>query len=196
MSTKRFIAIAALALVPALAAAGETFQIDASHSSVGFGVKHMVVSTVRGAFAEYEGTADVDMDDFANSSVEVTIKAASIDTRQGDRDEHLRSADFFDVENHPEITFRTTAIEREGDDLVAVGDLTMRGITKSVRMPIEVNGPVQDPWGNTRLGVSGRLSIDRTEFGLTYNRALEAGGLVVGKEVDIEIDVELVKQGG
>ena len=179
-----------------LLSAGETFSIDASHSNVGFGVKHLVVSTVKGAFAEYEGSAEVDMEDFANSSVEVLIKAASIDTRQNDRDEHLRSADFFDVENHPEITFRSTSIERDGDDLVAVGDLTIRGNTKSVRMPIEVNGPVTDPWGNFRLGVSGRVTIDRTEFGLTYSRALETGGLVVGKDVEIEIDVELVKQAG
>ncbi len=196
MKTARIAAIAVLALAPAIATAAETFQIDASHSNVGFGVKHMVVATVRGAFSEYEGSATVDLGDLTNSSVEVSIKTASIDTRQADRDQHLRSADFFDAENHPEMTFRSTSIERDGDDLVAVGDLTIRDVTRSVRMPIEVSGPIQDPWGNTRLGVSGSLTIDRTEFGLTWNQALETGGLVVAKDVEIEIDVELVKKGG
>ena len=185
-----------LALLPMAAIAGETFKVDAGHSSVGFAVTHMAVSKVRGAFLEYSGSADVDLESLTASSVEVTIAAASVDTRQADRDEHLRSADFFDVESHPEIRFVSTSIEETDAGLVAVGDLTIRDVTQSVRMPIEVSGPIVDPWGNTRMGVSGRLTIDRTEFGLSYNRLLEAGGLVVGKEVDIQIDVELVKSGG
>jgi polyisoprenoid-binding protein YceI len=185
-----------VALAPALPVAAETFEIDSAHSRVGFAVKHMVVATVRGEFEAFEGAVDVDLEELTNSSVEVTIDATSVDTGEADRDEHLRSADFFDVANHPRLTFETTAIERDGDGLVAVGDLTIRGVTKPVRMPIEVAGPIQDPWGNTRLGVSGRLTIDRTDFGLNYNRALEAGGLVVGREVDVEIDVELIRRGG
>ncbi len=184
-----------IVLVSALPSAAESFDVDPSHSSVGFGVRHMVVSTVRGAFTEFEGAAEVDLEDLTRSSVEVSIQAASVDTRQEDRDKHLRSEDFFDVENHPEITFVSTSIERDGDGLVAVGELTIRGTSRSVRMPVEIAGPVEDPWGNTRLGVSGRLTIDRTDYGLNYNRALEAGGLVVAKEVEIEIDVELVKRG-
>lgn len=195
MKARSALLAALLVLGPALVAAAETYQIDNSHSHIGFGVKHMVVSIVRGSFTDYSGSAEVDLDDLSNSSVEVTIAASSVDTRQSDRDDHLRSEDFFDVANHPQIAFRSTSIEQDGDDLVAVGDLTIRGVTKSVRMPIEVSGPIEDPWGNTRLGVSGRLTIDRTDFGLNYNRALEAGGLVVGRDISIEIDVELLKGG-
>lgn len=192
MKTKRALLVTALALLPAVVQA-EKFQIDLGHSRVGFGVRHMAVSTVRGSFLEYSGSVEVDLESLANSSVEVTIVAASIDTRHEGRDNDLRDEAFFDVENYPEITFRSTSIEQEGDDLVAVGDLTIKGNTKSVHMPVEISGPIQDPWGNTRMGVSGRLTIDRTDFGLNYNRMLEVGGLVVGKEVEIEIDVELVK---
>lgn len=196
MRIRNLLAASTLCLAPLTAQAGETFQIDTVHSRLGFGVKHMAVSTVRGSFQDYSGSAEVDLDDLANSSVQVTIQAASVDTDNERRDADLRAEDFFDVEDHPEITFESTSIERQGDQLVVVGDLTIKGNTQSVRMPVEVAGPVQDPWGNQRLGVSGRLTIDRTEYGLTYNRLLEAGGLVVGKEVDIEIDVELMRPVG
>lgn len=194
MKTRAPMLLLMILTLPFLAQA-EEFQVDAGHSHVGFGVRHMAVSTVRGAFQEYSGSADVDLDNLANSSVELTIVAASIDTNQEGRDEDLRGEGFFDVENHPEITFSSTSIEQDGDALVVVGDLTIKGTTQSVRMPVELSGPIKDPWGNTRLGVSGRLTIDRTDFGLTYDRLLEAGGLVVGKEVKIEIDVELMRRG-
>ena len=183
-------------LSPLAARATETFEIDTGHSHIGFGVRHMAVSTVRGSFPEFSGSAQVDLENLKNSSVEVTIAAASVDTSHEGRDKDLRDEAFFDVENHPEITFRSTAVERRGEKLVVVGDLTIKGVTKSVRMPVEIAGPIEDPWGNTRLGVSGTLTIDRTDFGLNYNRLLEAGGLVVGKDVTIEIDIELMRGAG
>jgi polyisoprenoid-binding protein YceI len=180
-------------VAPLTAGAAETYQIDTSHSRIGFAVRHMMVSTVRGSFLEYTGSARVDLEDLTQSSVEVTIEAASVDTDHERRDGDLHGEEFFDVADHPRITFRSTAVEAAGDELVVVGDLTIKGNTKSVRIPVELTGPVEDPWGNERLGVSGSLSVERDDYGLTYNRVLEAGGLVVGNEVTIELDIELMR---
>jgi polyisoprenoid-binding protein YceI len=177
----------------ALPVAANEFEIDSVHSSVGFAVDHMVVSTVRGSFGGFGGTISLDSEDLTKSSVEVKIDAASIDTANEQRDEHLRSADFFDAENHPEITFKSGSIKKDGDRYVAVGNLTIRGNTRLVELPFTVKGPIDDPWGNRRIGVRIEpITIDRKEFGLTWSKALETGGLVVGDEVTIELAVAAV----
>ena len=173
-----------------------TWTLDASHSSAGFVVKHMMVSNVRGEFPEVEGTLNFDRANIANSSVNVTIKVASIATKDATRDGHLKGADFFDVETYPEITFHSTEFQKQSDDeLLVKGDLTIRGVTKEVVLKVE--GPTdehKDPWGGTRLGFSATTKINRKDFGLTWNVALETGGILVGENVTINIDAEFVKQ--
>ena len=174
----------------ALPVAANEFTIDSVHSSVGFAVDHMVVSTVRGSFGDFGGTIYLNDEDLTKSSVEVSIDAASIDTANEQRDTHLRSADFFDVENHPQITFISGSVKKVGDSYVAVGNLTIRGNTRLVELPFTVKGPIGDPWGNRRIGVQIEpITIDRKEFGLMWSKALETGGLVVGDEVTIELAV-------
>ncbi len=171
-------------------AAAQEFVMDTSHAHVGFGVKHFTVSTVRGVFNDYQATVDYDAEDPAESSVEVTIQAASIDTRHQRRDDHLRSEDFLDAENHPEITFSSTSVAETDGGFDVTGDLTIRGVTKEVVLPVEVLGPITDPLGLQRMGVSGELTIDRKEFGVAWNRTMETGGLFVGEEVTISIEGE------
>jgi polyisoprenoid-binding protein YceI len=171
-----------------------TWNLDTSHSSVEFAVKHMVISSTKGRFTDYDVDADVDLTNLANSKATVRINAASIDTRDEKRDGHLRSADFFDVENNPYITFVSKRLEpKGGDDYKIVGDLTIRGVTKEVVLDGEVTGPVKDPWGGTRVGLSANGKINRKQFGLNWNAALEAGGLLVGDDVKLNIDTELVQ---
>ncbi len=171
-----------------------TWNLDLSHSSVEFAVKHMVISSTKGRFAKYEVDATVDEQNLANSSATVRIDAASVDSRDEKRDAHLRSADFFDAENHPYITFTTKRLEpKGGDDYKLIGDLTIRGITKEVSLDGEVTGPVKDPWGGTRFGISAQGKVNRKDFGLTWNGVLEAGGLLVGDDVKLSIETELVK---
>ena len=177
----------------ALPVAANEFTIDSVHSSVGFSVDHMVVSTVRGSFGDFGGRIYLDGEDLTKSSVEVSIEAASIDTANEQRDDHLRSSDFFDVENHPKIVFKSGSIKKDGDRYVAVGNLTIRGNTRLVELPFAVKGPIDDPWGNRRIGVQiDPITIDRKEFGLMWSKALETGGLVVGDEVTIELAVAAV----
>jgi polyisoprenoid-binding protein YceI len=175
------------------ALAADTYTIDKAHSSVLFVVKHMVISKVKGEFNEYTGVIQYDEADVAKSSVEVTIKTASIGTRDEKRDGHLRSPDFFDAEKYPEITFKSKRIEKSEDGFVAVGDLTMRGVTKEIKIPFEITGFVTDPWGNTRMGVSAELKIDRQDYGISWSQKLDAGGLVVSDTVEIELEIEAVK---
>jgi polyisoprenoid-binding protein YceI len=170
------------------------WNLDTVHSSVEFSVRHMVIASVKGRFATFAVDANVDEANLANSSAIVRIDATSIDTREGQRDTHLRSADFLDVENHPQISFTSRKIEpRGGADYRIVGDLTIRGVTREVTLDGEVNGPVKDPWGGTRIGLSAQGKVNRKDWGLTYNAVLEAGGFVVGDEVKLSIDLELVK---
>lgn len=170
------------------------WTLDPAHSSIQFAVKHMVIATARGTFKDYDIAADVDPANFAAANATVTIKAQSLDTNNSDRDAHLRSPDFFDVENHPNITFITKKIEpRGGQDYRIVGDLTIRGITKEVALDGEVSGPAKDPWGNQRLGLSANGKLNRKEFGLNWNVALEAGGFLVGEDVKLNIEAELVQ---
>ena len=173
----------------------QTWQIDSAHSGIHFAVRHLVIAKVRGQFSRWTGALTVPDGDFSRASVDVTIDAASIDTGVADRDTHLRSADFFDVEKFPELTFRGRRVEPKGDDRFAlVGDLTIRGTTREVALEVESAGQTRDPWGNLRAGFAARTSVDRKEFGLTWNQALEAGGVMVGDKVEIEIEIEAVRQ--
>ncbi|MCU1483957.1 MAG: polyisoprenoid-binding protein [Actinomycetia bacterium] len=175
-----------------LPAAG-TWAIDVSHSSVNFKVKHLGVAKTRGRFTQFEGTVEVAEDPTA-STVAVSIDTASVDTHDSGRDEHLRSADFFDVANHPQLTFRSTGVSGKGDSWTLDGDLTIAGVTKPVSLDVEFEGVATDPWGGSRAGFAAKTTVNREDFGLTWNTALEAGGFLVGKNVTIELEVELVKQ--
>jgi polyisoprenoid-binding protein YceI len=174
-----------------------TWQIDASHSAVELAVKHMMFTTVRGRFKGVKGTIEVDEENPARSTVEVEITAASLDTGAADRDAHLRSADFLDVETFPTLTFRAKRIEgsfaNEGDTFRLVGDLTIRGVTKEVTLDSTFEGTGKDPWGGTRAGLRATTKIDRRDWGLVWNQTLETGGILVANDVRIEIELEAVK---
>ena len=171
------------------------WAIDPAHSLVGFAVKHMMVATVKGRFSGISGRLAIDEADLSQSQVEVTIDVATIDTGDQKRDDHLRSADFFDVTNYPIITFRSTRIEPAGQDRWQVfGDLTIRGVTRSVVLDARFHGRGKTPWGSEVVAFTAATKINRKDFGLTWNVALEAGGVLVGDEVKIEIEVEATKQ--
>lgn len=172
-----------------------SWKIDSAHSEVNFAVRHMMISKVRGQFEQFDGTIEFDPDRPAETRVEVHIDVASINTREEQRDNHLRSADFFDVENYPTMTFRSTDVEVTGEDLARLtGELTIRDETHSVSVDVEYAGLAKSPWGTTSAGFSARTSLNREDWGLTWNQPLETGGWLVGKEVEIFIDVELVRQ--
>lgn len=171
-----------------------TWKLDPAHSGLQFAVKHMVISTVRGSFREFAVDAEIDEADPTKSRATVRIEAASLTTGSDDRDAHLRSADFFDVEAHPAIVFVSRGIERRrGDDYRITGDLTIRGVTRTITLDGEIQGPVKDPWGGLRFGLSASGKVNRKEFGLNWNAALEAGGFLVGDDVKLSIEAELVK---
>ena len=174
----------------------ETWTIDPAHSSAQFSVRHMMVSTVRGEFTRLSGTVELDEKDVTRSSVEATIDATTIDTRNERRDNHLKSADFFDVANHPTITFKSTKLEKASDGRLKVaGDLTIRGVTRPVVLDVEALSPaVKDPQGNLRSGTSATTRINRKDFGVSWSANLDGGGLVVSDDVKITIDVELIKK--
>lgn len=171
-----------------------TYVVEPAHSSAEFAVKHMMIATVRGRFEAFDVVATVDEADFANSSATVRLRAESIDTRNADRDGHLRSADFLDAENHPELTFVTRHIEPRGSDWKIVGDLTVRGVTRELVLQAEATGPVTDPWGGRRIGVSAQGKFNRKDFGMVWNAALETGGFLVADEVKLNIELELLKK--
>jgi len=171
-----------------------TWNIDSSHSGVHFAVRHMVVTKVRGAFTRYQGTIDFDEQEPEASKVSVRIEAASIDTREPQRDGHLRSADFFDVERFPTLSFESTKVEKlKGDRYRVTGDLVIRGVTQPVELEVEYLGVGKDPLGNERVGFQAETSINRKDFGLNWNQALEAGGVLVGDKVEISIDLQGLK---
>ena len=173
----------------------ERWEIDSSHSGIHFSVRHLVIAKVRGQFSRWTGSLTVPAGDFSHASLEVIIDAASIDTGVADRDVHLRSADFLDAERYPELRFRSTGVERAGDDrLRVVGELTIKDVTREVALDVEALGLAKDPWGHERAAFSGKTSVDRREFGLTWNQALETGGVLVGERIDIEIEIQAVKQ--
>jgi polyisoprenoid-binding protein YceI len=172
-----------------------TWNIDPVHSVAEFKVKHMMISNVKGQFAHVSGVLELDADDVTKSRVEASIDGASLNTRDPQRDAHLKSADFFHVENHPTLTFKSTGIKQTADgELSVAGDLTIRGVTHNVVFKVEgPTPPAKDPWGNTRLGLSATTKINRKDFGLSWNAALETGGILVGDEVTITLDVQFVK---
>jgi polyisoprenoid-binding protein YceI len=166
-----------------------TWDIDASHSDVSFTVRHMMVSKVRGRFGKFSGEI-VTGENLADSAVTATIDATSIDTNNEQRDGHIRSADFFDVENHPEWTFRSTALRVDGEDLALDGELTLKGVTRPVTLALEVNGFGPDAWGGTRAGFSASTAIDRNDFGVDIKMPLDGGGVVVGDKIQIHLEIE------
>jgi polyisoprenoid-binding protein YceI len=173
----------------------ERWEIDSSHSSAHFSVRHLMIAKVRGAFARWSGSVQAPDGDFSKATVTVTIDASSIETGVADRDAHLTSPDFFDVERYPDLRFVGTGVQpRSGAEIDLVGDLTIKGITRQVVFRIEPHGQTRDPWGNVRAAFTARTWIDRKDFGLTWNRALETGGVMVGDRVDIEVEIEAVKQ--
>ena len=174
--------------------ASATYSLDPAHAHVGFKVRHLMVSKVRGGFSDVAATITV-ADEPAESAVEVTVGLASIDTRDEQRDAHLRSPDFFDVEAYPSMTFRSTGVRPLGGDRWQVdGELSLHGVTAPLTLVATFEGTVQDPWGNDRIGFTATGEVDREVFGLTWNAALETGGVVVGRQVQLEIDAEFVKQ--
>jgi polyisoprenoid-binding protein YceI len=171
------------------------WEIDSSHSGLYFSVRHLVIAKVRGSFTRWSGTVQVPDDDFSKATVALTIDASSIDTGVADRDQHLKSADFFDAAQYPEVRFVGRRVQpRAGADVDVVGDLTIKGITREVVLRVEQLGQAKDPWGNLRAAFSAKTSIDRRDFGLTWNQALETGGVVVGDRVEIEAEIQAVKQ--
>ena len=169
------------------------WRVDPGHSTIGFSAKHMMIATVRGRFREFEGTLEVDHAGHARAHG--TIQAASVDTGEPDRDAHLRSADFFDADAHPEIRFESSSIEALGDDRFrATGELEIRGVTREVELEGTVHGTGRDPWGNERVAVEARGQVNRSDFGLKWNRPLETGGVLVSDEITLELDLSLVKE--
>lgn len=169
-----------------------TWTLDKAHTKIGFVAKHLMVSKVRGHFESFDATIELN-EGLTDSSIEVSIDAASITTGASDRDDHLRSADFLDVENHPDLTFVSTGISQEGDVWKVAGDLTVRGETRPVTLEATYEGAATDPWGNEHIGFSASTTMTREEWGLTWNAPLEGGGWLVSKEVDLEIEGQLVR---
>jgi polyisoprenoid-binding protein YceI len=170
--------------------------IDDVHTHIGFSVKHMMVTTVRGQFRKYSGTLELDAQDFTKSKFRGEIDVASIDTGVAQRDDHLRNNDFFDAPNHPKITFESKSIEKKGEEgeYLVRGDLTIRGVTKEVALDVEFHGTSKNPWGKTVAGLSARGTINRKDFGVNFNALLETGGVAVGEKVKLELDVEAVQE--
>jgi len=180
--------------IPTLTALTGTYTIDPAHSRIGFVARHAMVTKVRGAFNEFEGTAVLDGDNPAKSTATVTIKAASIDTRNAQRDEHLRANDFLAMDSYPEISFVSTAVRQTGDtNFDLTGDLTIKGVTNSVTIPVTYEGAATDPFGNLRVGFEGSVTINRKDYGVTWNAALEGGGVLVSDKIVLELEVSAVK---
>ena len=177
-----------------LSALSGTYALDATHTRIGFVARHAMVTKVRGAFNEFEGTATLDFDDVSRSTASVTITAASIDSRQAQRDAHLRSNDFLAMDEFPTITFVSTAARQTGDaEFELDGELTVRGVTQPVTVPFVFEGTAVDPYGNTRVGFEGSVTINRKDFGVSYNAALETGGVLISDKVVLEFEVSAVK---
>jgi polyisoprenoid-binding protein YceI len=196
MTVSAVSAVAQTARVPApVALATPRWTLDASHSHVGFAVRHLMISNVRGEFTKLEGSAGYDPERPEATTVDVSVDVASINTREEKRDAHLRSADFFDVENYPTMRFVSTSARERRGELELTGDLTIHGVTREVTLKVEdITPQSKDPWGNLRVGASAKTKIRRSDFGMVWNAALETGGVVVGDEITITLEVELVKQ--
>ena len=192
--TAIFVAVLMVAF-SAEAMAADKYELDKPHTNVGFSVKHMVITSVKGNFSDFDGYVMFDADDVTKTSARGTIKVASIDTGNDKRDDHLRSEEFFHAEKYPEITFESKNVYKpeKGEGYVMVGDITVRGVTKEIEVPFEIVGQVTDPWGNTRVGIHAEAKINRQDFGVSWSQALEGGGLIVGNDVKIELDIEAMK---
>jgi polyisoprenoid-binding protein YceI len=186
------------AAAPVVYAAPATYDFDVSHSTVGFSVKHMMVSNVKGSFGKFTGSLFLDEKDPGKSTLQVDVETATVDTKNGDRDKHLRSPDFFDSAKFPKMTFKSTKVERSGDGYSVTGDLTIKDVTKSIVLKVDSIAPeAKDPFmGALHRGAHATAKINRKDFGLTWNKAIETGGAVVGDEVTLDIDVDLVKKPG
>jgi polyisoprenoid-binding protein YceI len=172
------------------------YTLDPAHTRLGFSARHAMVATVRGSFTEFTGSAHVDTANPASSSVRLTINANSIDTGNAQRNGHLLSGDFFETEQFPDITFTSTSVERDGDDWSITGDLTIKGVSHPVTVPFEYTGSAKDPFGNTRIGFEGRATILRKDWGLSWNAALETGGVLVSDKIKLEFDISAIKDAG
>jgi polyisoprenoid-binding protein YceI len=171
------------------------WAVDVTHSSIDFSVKHMMIASVRGTFHKFDADIEADPEDLTSANIRFSIDVSSIDTRNGDRDAHLRSADFFDVEQFPNIAFQSKQIIKKGDgEYEVTGDLTLHGVTRSETFSVTFEGHGKDPWGNERAGFSGQGQIKRSDYGLTYNAVLETGGVLIGDQVKISIQIEAIKQ--
>ncbi len=171
-----------------------TWNIDTTHSSLDFTVRHLVIAKVHGSFSKWSGAITLDTDNLAASKATVEVDVTSIGTREDKRDAHLRSADFFDVEKFPKLTFTSKKVETSGNKVTKVtGDLSLHGVTKEITLDVEDLGHAKDPWGNDRIAFSGKTSLKRSDFGLTWNQALEAGGVLVSEKVEISLEVQAVK---
>ena len=181
-------------LLMAVGANAATYALDASHSSISFKVRHMMVSKVTGSFTGFTGSMEFAEGETGTWTVETAIDMATVDTNDEKRDEHLRSPDFFNVDAFPEMTFKSTGVKADGDDYVLTGALTLMGVTKPVELALEFNGVIEDPWGNTRAGFSADGKIDRRDFGMSWNKSMDKGGIVVGNDVSISLEIEAIKQ--
>jgi len=175
--------------------ANTKWAVDASHSSLDFSVKHMMIAKVKGTFHTFEAQIEADPSDLTSASIRFDIDLNSIDTKNSDRDAHLRSADFFEIEKYPKLTFVATSIERTGDgEYDVTGDVSLHGVTRSETFEVSFEGAGKDPWGNEKAGFSAKGSLKRSDYGLTYNAVLETGGVLIGDEVKISIEIEAAKQ--
>lgn len=182
------------AMGPSLAwAETARWDVDPDHSIIEFRVAHMVVSKTAGRFMDYSGVVEMDPDAKTFKTIEATIKTASVNTNQDKRDAHLRNADFFDVEHHPAMTYKMKSYQKQGDGYTAIGDLTLRGVTKEIVLVGNFNGVTKDPWGNMRAGFNAEGTLNRKDFGMVWNKTLDTGGLVVGDDVHIRLDIECIK---
>jgi polyisoprenoid-binding protein YceI len=171
------------------------WTVDASHSNVEFSVKHMMIAKVKGSFHSFEAQIEADPNDLTTADIQFQVDLSSIDTRNSDRDAHLKTADFFDIENNPKLVFQSTQITKTGDgEYKVAGNLSLHGVTRSETFSVSFEGAGKDPWGNEKVGFSGQGSLKRSDYGLTYNAVLETGGLLIGDEVKISIDIEASKQ--
>ena len=187
-----FLISIAVLMTSVLFAQEKNWSLDKAHSNIGFSIAHLVISDVQGNFTDYDVKLTTNKEDFSDASVEVEIQTASINTDNKKRDDHLRSADFFDAEKYPTITFKSKSFEKVADNKFKItGDLTMHGITKEIVLDMVYRGQAKDPWGNTKAGFKATATLDRYEYGLKYNSALETGGLLIGQEVDIHIDLQV-----
>ena len=193
ISNTIFLTLFTLIFTSGVSNAGDKYAVDMMHSSVGFAVKHMVISTIRGSFTDFKVDLEYDSKNIVNSQVKATIYTKSIDTGIEKRDGHLMSPDFFDVETFPEMTFTSKSVMKKGKDYILKGTLTIKGISKEVEIPFTLMGPIKDPYGSARIGVEGHLTINRQDFNVKWNMTLDGGGLVVSDNVEIDLTLEATK---